>query len=169
MRKTLRLEARVLAMMNERKLGGVTHTVKRYSQFLMVGTFNAIVDILVFNLLLIVMPWHTAIALSAYNTLAVVAAISNSYIWNRHLTFRDVASGSKREKWLFLLQALLNLVLNNLTVVWVSTYLVLSHDVPYFIRSNAAKALAMLLSSAVSYLCMRYIVFRSAKVNRRAA
>lgn len=138
----------------------VSHAVRRYTVFLMVGAMNAAVDILVFNLILWFAPTRTNWALSLYNSVAVIAAIVNSYVWNRKITFRDTATGAKREKFWFIGQALLNLCLNDAIVVWISSYLIFNKSVPFFISSNAAKGVAMMLSSAVSYFCMRYLVFR---------
>jgi putative flippase GtrA len=139
----------------------VKHTVKRYTKFLIIGAMNAFVDVFVLNILLWLAPARTAWALSLYNTVAVIAALLNSYVWNRRWTFGDVATGSTRERVLFFLQAILNLVLNDVIVVWISSYLVFSKSVPFFISSNAAKAIAMMASSSVSYLCMRWFVFRT--------
>jgi putative flippase GtrA len=139
----------------------VKHTVKRYTKFLIIGTMNALVDVFVLDGLLWLVPARTAWALSVYNTIAVVAALLNSYIWNKRWTFGDLATGSAKERLLFFLQAILNLILNDVIVVWISSYLVFSKSVPFFISSNAAKAIAMMASSSVSYLCMRWFVFRA--------
>lgn len=136
-------------------------SVKRYTKFLMVGVLNAVVDLAVLNGLLAIDPTTKAHMLVLYNTIAVICAIINSYVWNRRWTFADRASGNFREQCWFFVQALLNLFLNDLIVVWLSTYLIFSHSVPLFISSNAAKALAMLLSSSMSYAFMRVFVFRA--------
>jgi putative flippase GtrA len=139
----------------------VRRSMKRYTKFLTVGMLNAFVDLVVLNGLLVVSPTTVGRTLMWYNTVAVVCAIINSYVWNRRWTFADKADGSRREQVWFFVQALLNLALNDLIVVWLSTYLIFSHSVPLFVSSNAAKALAMLLSSSMSYAFMRIFVFRA--------
>ncbi len=139
----------------------LTHSVQRYSRFLTIGAMNAFVDILVLDGLLWFAPTRNTWTLSLYNTFAVVVAIWNSYFWNRRWTFGDIATGSRRERVYFTLQAILNLILNDMIVAFVSSYLIFSKSVPFFISSNAAKALAMVASSSISYLCMRWFVFRS--------
>lgn len=136
------------------------HRLSRYTKFLIVGTANAVVDLGVLNGLLAVSPVKSSFAIFIYNTVAVACAIINSYFWNRHWTFADAADGSVREKWLFWLQAVLNIALNDIIVVWLSSYLVFVRAVPLYISSNAAKGLAMLLSSSLSYAMMRLVVFR---------
>lgn len=134
---------------------------RRYTKFLIVGTANAVVDLLVLNGLIALTPSHTEQALFVCNTIAVTAAIANSYVWNRWWTFSDVSDGSRREKWLFVLQAVVNILLNDAIVVLCSSYLVFARSLPIFVSSNAAKGLAMLLSSSASYLLMRVFVFQS--------
>ncbi|WP_274434376.1 GtrA family protein [Alicyclobacillus sp. ALC3] len=142
------------------------HTLKRYSKFLIVGFANAVVDLVVLNALLLVAPTRSAFALFVYNTAAVLCALINSYVWNRRWTFADAASGSRRERVLFFVQAGINVAVNDLVVVWLSTYLVFSHAIPLFVSSNLSKGLAMLISSTFSYLCMRLFVFRSDRGTR---
>jgi putative flippase GtrA len=140
-----------------------TITLRRYGFFLLIGMMNAVVDIAVLDGFIWLLPSKTPVALLVYNTIAVIAAITNSYFWNRRVTFRDMSTGSRREHLLFLLQAAINLCLNDVIVVAVSSYFVFSKSVPFFISSNAAKAFAMVASSAVSFLCMRFFVFQGAR------
>ena|SRR5579875_2448111 len=133
--------------------------LKRYAKFLAVGTSNAIIDIGVLNGCLLIGPSKSPFTLLVYNSIAVVCAIMNSYVWNRRWTFRDVAADTLKERALFILQALINIALNNITLVWISTYLIFSKSVPFIVSSNAAKGLAMLISSLISYLFMRFLVF----------
>lgn len=137
--------------------------LRRYGAFLLIGLMNAVVDIVVLDGLIWIVHSKTQLALLVYNTVAVIAAITNSYIWNRRVTFRDVSTGSRRERLLFILQGILNLVLNDVIVVAVSSYFVFSKSVPFFISSNAAKVFAMVTSSVISFLCMRLFVFRGSK------
>ncbi|RIV24230.1 GtrA family protein [Alicyclobacillaceae bacterium I2511] len=136
---------------------------RRYVKFLVVGGINVVLDVGIFNLFLWLLPTRTAWALTIYNTIAVVIAILNGYVWNRRWTFRDLSTGSSRERWLYLIQAGLNLALNDLIVVWVSTYLRFAKSVPYFISSNAGKGAAMLLSSLMSFVIIRLVVYRNVK------
>ncbi|MDP9729124.1 GtrA family protein [Alicyclobacillus tolerans] len=142
---------------------GFTKTIKRYMLFLLVGAMNAAVDLLVFNLFFFIVPTRAVWALALYNTMAVLAAIANSYYWNKRWTFQAEATGSKKEKMLFLIQAGINLLINDLIVFWISRYLVFNKSIPLFASGNAAKILAMMLSSFISYLFMRYMVFRQPK------
>ena len=131
----------------------------RYGKFLIVGTSNAAVDLLVLNAFVLLLPTTSSLLLFIYNTIAVACAITNSYIWNKRWTFADTARGGQRERMLFWLQGLFNMAVNDVVVVGMSRYLVLTHDLPLIVGGNLAKGLAMFISSSVSYVFMRVIVF----------
>jgi len=132
----------------------------RYLRFLAVGMSNAVVDVGVFNGCLLLSPSKSSFSVLLYNSIAVICAIINSYIWNRRWTFRDVSKGTNKERGLFALQGVLNIVLNNLILYWLSLYLILVREIPFFISSNVAKGIAMMLASSISFVFMRFFVFR---------
>lgn len=141
----------------------VRGSLKRYTKFVVVGLSNAFVDVVVLNLLMILIPNHSRAMLVFDNTIAVVFAILNSYVLNRRFTFSDRMDGSLRERVLFFVQAILNIGLNDYILALCSTYLVFSRNMPLFVSSNASKALAMFLSSSLSYILLRYVVFRGSR------
>lgn len=133
---------------------------RRYTKFLIVGILNAAVDLLVLNLLLFLYPTRSGFWLTSYNTLGVVCAILNSYIWNRYWTFADVSSGSTVERAKFIAQAVLNILLNDVIVLAVSGYFTTNRAMPFVVSSNLAKAVAMFVSSSITYVFLRLFVFR---------
>jgi putative flippase GtrA len=132
----------------------------RYVKFLSVGCLNAIVDLGVLNLLLWCHPTHTPWLLTLYNTVAVTCAVLNSYVWNRFWTFRDQARGDKREFLLYIVQALMSIVLNDAVLTATAAWLDTLHRLSPVWVDNLAKGTAMLTSSSVTYLCLRWWVFR---------
>ncbi|KPV43947.1 GtrA family protein [Alicyclobacillus ferrooxydans] len=134
--------------------------VHRYTRFLVIGFLNAFIDLLILNVLLLLSP-KDAFHIFVDNTIAVICAITNSYFLNRRFTFRDVASKDAGETARFFVQAFLNLVLNDVIAVFLSTYLIFSKSIPVFVSSNISKGLAMFISSSMSYFLMRYMVFRA--------
>jgi putative flippase GtrA len=141
----------------------VARSIKRYTKFVLVGVSNAVVDLAVLNLLMVLIPDHRARVLVMENTVAVACAIVNSYVLNRRWTFVDSSDGSVVERIWFFFQALLNIGLNDWILAWCTTYLVFSRNIPVFVSSNASKAVAMFLSSSVSYVFMRFVVFRGVR------
>jgi len=143
-------------------LGGAPpRTGARYGRFLVVGFSNALVDLGVLNLLLVLYPTHAVLNLLADNTVAVALAILNSYLWNTRWTFRATATGGVRQRVLFGLQALLNIALNNLVLFSLSGLLPSTSGIGYLIGSNAVKLVAMFVASTASFVLLRTVVFRA--------
>ncbi|CAM3838933.1 GtrA family protein [Alicyclobacillus pomorum] len=133
---------------------------KRYVKFLVVGGMNAVVDLFVLNVLLFLSTPKTALELTLCNSIAVACAIANSYLWNRRWTFKDATDGSLRQRCLFLLQALVNIAINDAVVILFTRELDSMNFASPVVESNVAKAAAMLVSSSVSYWFMSVLVFR---------
>jgi glycosyltransferase involved in cell wall biosynthesis/putative flippase GtrA len=136
---------------------------KRFGKFLAVGASNAVVDLGVFNLFVLVHPTRSAGLNVVYNTVAVIGAIINSYFWNSRWTFSDVierAGGRWRQRALFLAQGGINLAVSDAVVLGLALALGASRVLPAAVVSNLSKVVAMFTASAVSYLLMHYVVFR---------
>lgn len=132
----------------------------RYPKFLLVGVVNAAVDLLVLNAFLFIHPTLSSPLLITYNSVAVVCAIATGYVLNRSWTFRDRATNSLRERALFWLQGGVNVLINDLILLFLSHYIITHLHFPLMVSSNVAKAVAMASSSSVSYLVLHFIVFR---------
>ena len=63
-------------------------TLGQFARFCVVGTSNAVIDFGVLNVMLTVFPSRATVPLLVYNSVAVVLAATNSFVWNRHFTFR---------------------------------------------------------------------------------
>lgn len=140
--------------------------MKRFFQllkFVFVGFGNAIIDLGVFNGLYFMAPTHNVKRLVMYNTMAVGAAILNSYIWNSRWTFRRQhkrqGPGAARQRLLFLIQSLINVVVNDLILGIIAPWIAETHAVDPVLANNIAKLLAMFLASLTSFLMMKLVVF----------
>lgn len=132
-------------------------------KFVFVGFGNAIIDLGVFNGLYFLAPTHDVKRLVVYNTIAVGAAVLNSYIWNSRWTFRSKhrrhGPGARRQRVLFLIQSAINVVVNDVILGLIAPLIADTHVVDHFIANNIAKLLAMFLSSLTSFLMMKLVVF----------
>lgn len=132
-------------------------------KFVFVGFGNAIIDLGVFNGLYFMFPTHNVKRLVLYNTLAVGAAIFNSYMWNSRWTFRQERKTrgpeAMRQRVLFLIQSLINIVVNDLILGIIAPLIADTHLVDHFIANNLAKLLAMFFASLTSFLMMKLVVF----------
>ncbi|RKQ12891.1 GtrA family protein [Oceanobacillus bengalensis] len=131
--------------------------------FSLIGGLNALIDIGSLNLILYFWPTENSLYLLLFNTIAYILAVTNSYLWNSNLTFRKNASKNKRELTLFIIQAFVSLMISNVVFVG-GAFLLGILPIPTIAEQNIAKGTAMIISSAASFLFMRYYVFR--KVGR---
>lgn len=132
-----------------------------YAEFSVVGVANAVVDLGTLNLLLWLWPTSAPAWLALYNTLALILANTNSYFWNSVWTFRKQSQradpGQKTVG--FGAQALLNVGVNNV-LFWAAIELSAATTLPVVVGQNIAKVVSMVGASALSFLVLRYIVFR---------
>ncbi|MHB8296491.1 MAG: GtrA family protein [Acidimicrobiales bacterium] len=142
----------------------VKRPVPQPAKFVAVGFSNAVIDLAVFNALLFANPTRYATTLVAYNTVAVVCAILNSYIWNTRWTFRAQAatSGARRthQMALFVLQSVVNIAVNDAVLGTLASLLELATVLPLTLRSNLAKLAAMFFASMTSFVVMKLVVFK---------
>lgn len=133
------------------------------AQFVSVGLGNAAIDLLVFNGLYLVNPTHKVQQLILYNTIAVMAAVLNSYIWNTRWTFRRERrrKGPKaaRQRTLFIVQSLINIGVNDIILGFIAPWFATAHAFPHVVANNLAKLIAMFLASLTSFLMMKLFVF----------
>lgn len=134
--------------------------IAQYLQFALVGVSNAVVDLGVLNLLLALHPTRAVPLLLLDNTLAVALAILNSYLWNTRWTFRGGVTHQTMQRVLFVAQALLNIVINNVVLIAVTGVLPPSLSLSTLVLNNVAKIAAMFAASTTSFLLLRLVVFR---------
>jgi len=132
-----------------------------YAEFSVVGVANAVVDLGTLNLLLWLWPTADPAWLALYNTLALVLANANSYFWNSAWTFRKQSQHADpgQKKVGFGAQAILNVGVNNV-LFWVAVELLAATTLPGLVGQNIAKVVSTIGASALSFVVLRYIVFR---------
>jgi putative flippase GtrA len=80
----------------------------KYAQFSLIGWSNALVDLGVLNLLLLVWPTRSPEILVVFNVAALVLTNANSYLWNTLWTFRRQARHDARQVGSFTAQGVVN-------------------------------------------------------------
>jgi len=135
-------------------------TGRQYLRFCMVGVSNAVVDLGALNLLLLLYPTTSDLTLLLYNTVAVMLAILNSYLWNTRWTFHEQATRSRRERTLFVAQAILNIAINNVVLFFMTDLLPSQRGEWSIFTANLAKLAAMVAASTISFLLLRSVVYR---------
>ena len=135
----------------------------KYVQFSLVGASNTLVDVGMFNLLLLLWSTHSPGLLVAYNVAALVLANANSYLWNTLWTFRNQARHDAKQVGLFTAQGLLNVGVGSLLLWLVAHGLSAYTDLSPLVSGNVAKAVSMVVASTMSFLFLRLFVFRPKK------
>ena len=138
---------------------GHKQTGVKYAQFSLVGASNMLVDVGVFNLLLLLWPTHLPELLITYNAAALVLANANSYVWNTLWTFRDQARHNAKQVSLFTAQGLLNAGVGSLLLWLVAHGLNAYIELSPLLSGNIAKAISMLVASTMSFVFLWYFVF----------
>ncbi len=132
----------------------------QYLRFCLVGVSNAVVDLGALNLLLLLYPTRSDLTLLLYNTVAVMLAILNSYLWNTRWTFQEQATRSRRERTLFVAQAILNIAINNVVLFYMTDLMPSQTGEWSIFSANLAKLAAMVAASTISFLLLRTVVYR---------
>lgn len=139
------------------------------AKFCVVGMANALVDFGTLNLLLWYWPAADPTRLALYNTLALVLANANSYLFNSVWTFREqTRRDGPRQGVSFVAQALLNIGVSN-GLLWLAAGLLADTALPLTVAHNLAKIISTVGASTFGFLAMRYVVFRPRRSAQRYA
>ena len=139
----------------------------RYTQFSLVGASNALIDLGVLNLILVIGPTRSPGRLVLYNAGALILANLNSYLWNTLWTFRHRSNHDARQLSLFVVQAALNVAVGSLVLWLAAHWLVAYTGLAPLIGGNIAKVLSMVVASTISFFLLRFVVFRQQRGERK--
>jgi putative flippase GtrA len=131
-----------------------------YARFSAVGLSNMLVDFGALNILLFLSPTRSPELLVLYNAAALILANANSYLWNTLWTFRHQAQHDAKQVSLFTAQGLLNVALGS-AILWLAAHGLRGYtELPPWLSANLAKAISMVSASSMSFLFLRFFVFR---------
>ncbi|MDQ3375590.1 MAG: GtrA family protein, partial [Actinomycetota bacterium] len=88
---------------------------------------------------------------------------ANSYLWNTLWTFRHRARHDARQVGLFTVQGVLNVAVGGLLIWLLARGLMTYTDLSPLIGSNVAKVVSMVAASTMSFVFLRFFVFRKPK------
>ncbi len=127
-------------------------------RFGMVGGLNTVLDLLIFNSLLWLMPTTSTTTLLVYNSIAYFLGGINSFLLNKYWTFRNKQKITVQEIVRFAVTTVLGIACNDLLIWLISQYF---HPIIADARlwANASKIVALCGTVLISYLGMRLWVF----------
>jgi putative flippase GtrA len=135
----------------------------KYAQFSLVGASNTLVDVGALNVLLLLWPAHSPGLLVVYNVGALILANANSYLWNTLWTFRHQARHDARQVSMFTARGLLNAGVGSLWL-WLTAHGLKAYTgLSPLVSANVVKVASMLVASSLSFVFLRFVVFRRKK------
>ena len=135
-------------------------TGAKYARFSAVGLSNMLVDFGALNLLLFLSPTSSPELLVLYNAAALILANANSYLWNTLWTFRHQARHDPKQVGLFTAQGVFNVALGS-ALLWLAAHGLRAYtELSPWLSGNLAKVISMVSASTISFLFLRFFVFR---------
>lgn len=129
----------------------------QFAKFALVGFLNTSIDFGILNLLILFTGFTKGTGIGLINAPSFLAAILNSYFWNKKWVFRDSHKGNF---FVFVAITLIGLLINTSIVVAITTFIPpIIVDSP-IIWANIAKALATALSMVWNFTGYRLVVFK---------
>src|SRR6266568_2702938 len=117
-------------------------TIWQFVRYALVGCVNSIIDLLVLNGLLWLLPAQGTARLLLFNTIAYACGALNSFVFNRYWTFQRTGRPKAREGARFLLITLAAIVCNDLILWFMGKILHPAHlNVPLW--ANISKVVAI--------------------------
>lgn len=149
------------------RTGKLWENATQFVRFAVVGVSNTVVDFGVTNLLVLAFNTRTSSALLAVSVIACTVATFNSYLWNRNWTFRVTSAARRRvELSKFFGIALLAMVVNTSTFLFVVRYLPDRLPMSPLVAVNVGKLAGVAAAFAVSFLGYRFGVFQTDALRR---
>lgn len=138
---------------------------KSFAKFVMVGFFNTGVDFAVFNLLMHITGVVQGPTVSSFKTVSFVAAVTNSYFWNKYWAFE--AGATKTEKGKEFVKFFVVNVIGALLNVGITSAIVLTttpqFDLSQVVWNNVAAIVATAIALIWNFIGFRLIVFKKAE------
>ncbi len=140
---------------------GAERTLWRMLRFGAVGVSNTLIDILLLNVLIWRFPTHNAELLLLYNSISATVAALNSFLGNKYWTFKQKHHVRVTEIARFALVTGLSFLCND-GIIWGAAHLLHALDVAPFLWANLSKLSAVVCTTIISYVGMRFWVFTGA-------
>ncbi|MEX1063765.1 MAG: GtrA family protein [Candidatus Paceibacterota bacterium] len=137
------------------------HIFTSFARFTIVGFMNAGIDFGVFNFLMFWTNIEEGVAVSTFKGISFVAAVINSYYWNKYWVFEASGTGSRAKEFLsFLIVTVIGLLVN----VGVTSLVVFGIDPKFGFSqlswNNIAAVFGAIFGLVWNFVGYRLIVFK---------
>lgn len=137
---------------------GRFQTFKQILRFALAGGLNTLVDLLILNGLLWLLPTSSSSMLLAYNSLAYSTGAINSFLLNKYWTFGQKRRTTRSELIRFALVTICGIVWSSV-ILWLASRALHPLLFNATVWANASKLIAIGGTALISYLGMRLWVF----------
>lgn len=132
----------------------------QFSKFALTGVMNTILDMGLLNFLSYWTGIYSGWMIVVLNSVSFVVAVTNSYFWNKHWTFARTDSAKATEYLEFIGVAFVGLLLSNIIVYGVTTYVPTDGLKPAMVE-NLAKILATVIVMFWNFTGFKFFVFKA--------
>lgn len=132
------------------------------AKFAAVGAANFSIDFGVYNLLILFTQVNTGLGIDLFKGISFLAAVTNSYFWNKHWSFsKEDSNSSEKEFVLFLTVSVIGAVLSiGMVHVLVNIIGSPASNISANMWANIANIAATLVVLMWNFLGYKYIVFK---------
>jgi putative flippase GtrA len=139
-------------------------TAVQFGKFLAVGTLNTAIDFGMLNLLSWLTGIYGGVRLTPINLPGMLLAVANSYLLNKHWTFKTPSHSRRgREMGSFMLVSLIGVSLNTALLVAFTRFIAPPVALTAQLWENLAKALATGGALLWNFVGYKYLVFAPAQ------
>lgn len=136
--------------------------LRQIGKYGIVGVLNTAVDFGILNLLITYTNLTQGLPLIIFNVVAFIAAVTNSFFWNRLWVFEDPEHAGGAKKFAeFFVASVLSIILNTAIVYGMTTYVPPLFGLDEKTWINVAKVVATAFSMVWNFLAYKFVVFRS--------
>jgi putative flippase GtrA len=154
-------------MLIARLLRNLLPIIYQLAKFILVGGLNFLIDMGVLNFLIFSTGVSTGLVQSGFKSLSFLVAVTNSYVWNRHWTFKNEAdeaqeSVSQEFFQFFIITVIgfsINVGIDYILVNIVSPF----WEMPLKTWAQFSALLATLVQLVLNFLGYKFIVFNTKK------
>lgn len=136
-----------------------SQVIKQFAKFIIVGSLNTSIDLGILNLMSMKYHIYSGIKVVGVNPFSFIAALANSFIWNKYWTFGE-KEGEFEEIPKFLTVAAVGLFINTGILYLITNFVNFGGLLPGQIL-NLGKLLATAVSLIWNFTGMKIFVFNS--------
>lgn len=144
-------------------IAGIMPALFQAAKFLLVGALNAFIDLGVLNLIIALTGLASGLPYSLFKGISFLAAVVNSYVWNKHWTFakKEVTKTPWQEFSQFFAVSGLGFVINVGTASFVVNVIGPQFGFSAALWANAGAVIAAFASLTWNFFGYKLFVFRS--------